>query len=866
MRPQKGCVSVIFLLILCLGSATLTAQQGELIEKVEVRGNHRIPQDSVIFYIMTRPGDVYDQQKILQDFNALYRTNLFRNVKVDVTAGQTGKIVTFIVEEKPIIRSIEYEGIKSFKKSDVLDKFSEEKLGLSVDSPFEPTKTKKAERIIMNLLVLNGRPLGKVDSIIEDIPPNSVKITFKVTEGEKVRIGKITFTGIKVFNNGKLKDTLKLDKERGIISMFKGTDKYHHDKLLYDIDENVKALYHQHGYLDVKFGEPEVEITTGPRGFLPLFRKTKKQFYITIPVEEGRQYRVNSIAFEGNTLFKSEQLIKGINLKKGEIANFKAVKDGMEEIKKLYGMYGYIDFDIVPNTKYDQENLLVDITFNIDQGKQYRVNQIEFFGNTRTRDKVLRREFALIEQEVFSQAMLDLSLQRLNQLGLFEKLEEKDYQIKRNADDGTVDVNLTVQERGQQSVGFTGGFSGYQGSFIGVNYSTNNFLGYGERLGLDMILGSKILNFSFDFTDPYFLDTNTLLGFSVYRTRYRYDYNMYSYIQYENPESLYTQKTLGFNVTLGRPLTTFWRYYFTYKYQLLSFPEDDINSSYRPQLEYTIAGINPGLSLEDAFDGMLRSEVTARLSYNSTDAFFFPTRGREIDAGVSMAGSIFGGDFNIITPYVDMKLYLRDRLISRGRNVLALHARGQYTRPYGDTIAVPLFERYVMGGENDIRGFDIRSVSPMAIMSTIQRDTDGNPLIDPDTGLPQRVDVPTVLGGDLSVLGQLEYRIPVAGPVSLALFVDAGMTTVTQRNKLGFSETTQVYLLEATNRKPRSSAGLELQFMLPMVNAPFRLIFAYNTLRMNTDIMYYDHSNQVFKTLNWREPKTNIQFTIGKSF
>ena len=862
MKP----VRLMRISILVLGAVLLTAsapaQAKETIEKVEVRGNHRIPQDTIFYYIMSRAGDVYDQDKVLQDFRALYKTNLFKDVKVDVAAGDTGKIITFIVDEKPIIRTIDYEGVKSFKKSDILDKFSEEKLGLTVDSPFEPTKIKKAEKIIQNLLVLNGRPLGTVNTEVTDIPPNSVSIVFRVTEGEKVRIGKIQFTGNQVFDNGDLKKALKLDKERGMISMFKGTDKYHHDKLLYDIEENVKSLYSQHGYLDMKYGEPDVKIVEGPRGFIPLMRKTKKQFYITVPVEEGPQYRVNSVAFEGNTLFKSEQLDAAIGLRKGDIANFKQMKDGMEGIKKLYGMYGYLDFDISPSVNYDRKNLLVDINFSVDQGKQYRVNQIEFFGNTRTRDKVLRREFLLVEQEVFSQTMLDVSVQRLNQLGLFEKIEEKDYEIKRNPEEATVDVNVTVQEKGQQSIGLTGGVSGYQGAFVGVNYSTNNFLGYGDKLSLDAIFGTKIVNFAIGFTDPYFLDTNSMLGFSVYKRRYQYDVNDYTYYQTTAGDSinLYTQKTTGFTVSFGRPLSLFWRYSLSYELQNMSFPPEDINQDYLYLIQYQLFGINPGLPLDEALQGLLRSEVTGRVSYNTTDDFFYPTRGKVLDLGVSLSGSILGGDFNLVQPYAEAKWFIKDKWISKGRHVLGFHGRAQYIMPFGDTLAAPFFERYYMGGDYDLRGFDVRAISPWAVVSTIQTDNQGNPLIDFETGLPLRRDYVQPIGGDLYLLGQMEYRIPIAGPVSLALFYDVGLSTIVNKNKLGFSESTQVYLLDYTCDQVRSCTGVELQFMLPMINAPFRLIFSYNP---NTFSSTFYTKDQIYP---YSEPKTNVQFTIGKSF
>lgn len=832
------------------------------IEKVEIRGNHRIPQDTILYYIMNRPGDVFSQEKIQQDFHALFKTGLFKNVKVDIADGETGKIVTFIVEEKPIIRSIEYAGIKSFKKSDVLDKFNEAKLGLTVDSPFEPTKIKKAEKIIKDLLISNGRPLGSVTAEVEDIPPNSVNVTFRVAEGEKVRIGKIMFEGNTVFSNKQLKKSLKLNKERGMMSIFKGTDKYHHDKLLYDLEENMKALYQQKGYLEMKYGDPAVKIVEGPRGFIPLLRKTKKQFYITVPVDEGAQYRVKKMNFEGNTLFKNDQLMLSIGLREGDIADYKAVKDGIQRIKKLYGMYGYIDFDITPALKFDRQALVVDINFSIEQGKQYRVNKIEFFGNTRTRDKVLRREFQLVEQEIFSQTLLDLSVQRVNQLGLFEKIEEKDYEIKRKPDEGLVDVNVTVKEKGQQSIGLTGGISGYQGSFVGLNYSTNNFMGYGDKISVDTIFGTRMLNFSVSLTKPYFLDTNTLLGFSLYSQRQKFDVGDYTSYYQQDTRELFVQNTRGFTVTIGRPLTMFWRYYLTYQLQDLSFPIDDINPDYRYLVESQIFGINPGVPLEEALKGLIRSEITGRLEYNSTDDYFFPTRGKEISASFSYSGGFMGGVFNLINPSIDFKWFLRDKFISKGRNVVAFHFNGQFITPFGKTPAVPFFERFYLGGETDLRGFDIRSVTPYAMISYLIKDPQGNPMIDFNTGLPLRKDTVQPIGGDLSLLGQVEYRIPIAGPISLALFSEAGICTITQPDKLGFSSDTNVYMIGSGNKKWRASVGAELQFMLPMINAPFRLIFAYNPLRI--DQWFY--TKDIPLGIHYNEPKRNIQFTIGKSF
>ena len=205
---------------------------------------------------------------------------------------------------------------------------------------------------------------------------------------------------------------------------------------------------------------------------------------------------------------------------------------------------------------------------------------------------------------------------------------------------------------------------------------------------------------------------------------------------------------------------------------------------------------------------------------------------------------------------------MADKLFSGGRHVWAFHIRSMYTAPYSDTVAIPFYERYFMGGDYDLRGFDIRGISPYGVVSTIQKDNQGVPLIDMDTGSPLRRDILQPLGGDLYALAQMEYRIPLVGPVSLAVFGDIGLTTITQQDHLGFSPDSSVYLIDGTNKVWRSSTGLELQFMLPMINAPFRLIFAYNPLTLTQTYHIRGQAVPIFYT----EPDRNIQFTIGKSF
>ena len=227
----------ICLLGFLLTGAAVSAQTpaGTVIERIDIRGNRRIPEETIRFYIQSRPGEPYIEERLQSDLRDVYNANFFENIEVQERDGDTGKIITFVVKEKPLIRQLEYVGNKSFSESNILDEFKERKVGLTIDSQFDPSKIESAKRAIRGLLLQNGRPLGTVRAEVDNLRPSSVRVRFIVDEGPKVRIGQMRFVGNKIFSDSELKDSLKLTKERSLFTMFKGTDKYHKEKLDYDI-------------------------------------------------------------------------------------------------------------------------------------------------------------------------------------------------------------------------------------------------------------------------------------------------------------------------------------------------------------------------------------------------------------------------------------------------------------------------------------------------------------------------------------------------------------------------------------------------------------------------------------------------------
>jgi outer membrane protein insertion porin family len=853
--------------VLLLGSAVYAQQRaGTTIQKIMIRGNRRISEENCRYYIQSREGEPYNESQLDNDLRSLYKAGFFENIVIQETDGDTGKIITFTVKEKPLIRSIEYAGNKSFTESNILDAFKEKKVGLTVDSQYDAAKLRAAERVLKDLMVQNGKPLGTVRTDTETIPPASVRVRFVMDEGAKVRIGEIRFTGNRIFSEAQLKDALKLTKEHGVYTMFKGTDKYHKDKLDFDIDSNLKAFYKEHGYMQVQFGEPVVRIFEGPRGMIPMIRKTPEQFYIEIPIEAGDQYRLGKLEIKNCVIFPDCQVLaNSFGMKKGDVVNNKRIKDTLEAIKKLYTAQGYINWTYIPEYNPDTKNKTMDLILSFEPDKRFYVRRIDFEGNTKTKDKVIRRELLLEEGWIFSSTLLDNSIMRLNQLGFFDKIDDKDYEVRPDDKTGLVDVSIKVKEKSQRSIGFTGGVSGISGSFLGVNYSDNNFLGSGDNLQISLMGGTRETNFMVSFTQPYFLDTRWNMGVSFFDQRFRYDtYSAFGLTNVSgNPTELFNQSTLGATVSLNRHLgRTLWSFGGSYTYQDIGI--NNIVQGFEAYALGQFAGFTPGSTTSaalanSALNGLIRSEFTPMLSYNSTNMYFNPSKGSSLNLSLAVSGGYLGGDFNMIRPTVEFRHFFPDKWLSHGRNVFGLRMIGSYIQAYGNS-SVPFFDRFFSGGEDSIRGFDIRSVSPLAISSTPLLDAQGHPIIDLKTGLPAVTSNIIPVGGDTLGIFNFEYRVPIAGPLSMSAFYDAGLDHVSRNQSLGNFGVDKVQVIDVTNNQVRGSTGVELQFILPVVSAPFRLIFAYNPQILDTSVLVGT------QTLHIKEPRHDIKFTVGRSF
>ena len=853
-------------------NARAAAPQGTAtIERIEFQGNRRIRSETLRARIFSRPGDAVSEEALRRDFHALWNTQYFEDIRLEIEDSAdkpNQKIIIFYVTERPIIRRIEYKGNKSVSESDILDRFKDRKVGLSIESQFDPTKIKKAEVVLKELLAEHGRQFATVKPTFERLPgTNAVKLTFNIDEGPKVKVGKILFTGNTAFSARKIIRTMRNSKPYMIplgpvppnyIAVMSKT--FDRPKLDEDLEIGVRGLYQDNGYFKVLVKDPIIQNVTVKEGVIPIGvpyigvhqgRATN----ITIPIEEGEKYHMGTLHVRNanpdeGLFFKTQYLEQIFPLKKGDIFSVAKVRKAIEDYTKLYGNFGFIDFTAVPDTAVNEDTKTIDLTFAFDQQKQFFVRRIDFSGNTGTRDKVIRRELLLNEGDMFRNNLWELSLLRLNQLDYFEAVKPENAEIKRNVKQGTVDILLKLKEKGKQSISLTGGVSGFAGTYIGLTYQTNNFLGLGETLTVGANVGTIQRTINFGFTEPYLFDRPISTGFTIFASRYNFDqarqYSLAVGYQVQlNPNTVqnYIQNSSGFTVFASYPVKKlgFTRLGLTYGYTDTSITGLSTAST-------ALFNVLQFQQLEgpSSLNGIRESKITPTLTYNTVNNPVNPTSGKSLFVSTSFEGSILGGNVNTASEVMEAKYFHPNY---HRRNVIAFRFLEAFESGYGGKV-VPPFNRFYLGGEQDLRGFDIRTVSPIVFVPTL---TTTSVAYSSPTGLGGTINVPTLSyqtsfpGGDTQFVLNAEYRIPLFPHVALSLFGDAGATGNLRGNQLqlnsedfnsltGQFPTTNIsrtlQYQPGTNFKPRTSAGVEIVVQLPIVQAPFRIYWAYNFNRM----------------------------------
>jgi len=836
------------------------------------------------------------EQVILADFKRLWATNFLDDLSIDVqdykfANGVVGKLVVYDMEERQRVKIVDYVGSKKVEMSKIDEELKKRQLKIALDSFIDQGTIRKVAGVVREMYGEKGYEYAEVKPEIKPISgqTKTVNLTFHITEGPKVKIKVVDFQGNKAIADGKLGGKLKDNKAPGFFGFITGGGTYKEAKFEDDA-QKVLDFYREQGYVKAQVGQPELKILEDDKD-----GKTR-WVELQIPVTEGPRFRVGEVRFSGNTVVKEEGLRPLFKLDKGDWFNEKHIRKGFEKAREAYGSLGYFEFTGAPEYSFPGDpqpggptgpsgtpgpdgpppppataaqpdgdgtssasaaggqpapapgkkaDPIVNVTMRLEEGKQYFVHRVIFIGNTTTRDNVIRREIRLFEGNVFNTEALKYSVRRLNQLGYFKPLEGEAIDVQKAPvtdpkEPPQVDVRLKFEEQNRNQITFGAGVSQYEGFFGQLAFQTSNFLGRGETFSVSAQQGNRAKNYQVGFTEPFLFDRPITAGIDVFNQE----------IQYINQ---FTQASTGMNTVWGFPAGPFSRWFVSYSYQRVQVK--DVNPFYQQAATLSAAN-NPFLadSLLLGEGGQRRiSKIGPSYIYNTVDNPIFPTTGRKATLGMELAG--LGGNSKFYTAKSEGILYhkLNNRTSIGGR------AAFEYISPYGDTIALPIFEKLFLGGEYSIRGFDIRSVGPR----------------DPRTGV--------VIGGNKSLLFNGEYLINIAGPVRLVLFADAGQVRDRGQNFSWREDTTKLTVINGltpadaltslyttggfipgldtrldvtgTTNAFKTSTGAEIRFFMPVLNVPFRLIFAMNPSRGGV----LDNNLQP-------EKKFKFRFAVGTTF
>jgi outer membrane protein insertion porin family len=762
-----------------------------VIERIEIVNNQFLQRDTLLYYISSKPGDPYDEAKLRADFKRLWATGFLDDLRIEAVDGPQGKIVRFYVTERKRIQIVDYRGSKELTTSTIEDALKEKDAQIKIDTFYDPAKARKVERILEEMLAQKGRPFAKVTHEAKSIGGSGQQLSFVIDDGPKAKVKEVVFDGNEVFPDSKLRGVMKKIKTPGFfnLSWLGGKTTYTEEKWQGGEEDprgdrgRLEDFYLNHGYVTARIGQPKITYSDGKSGFFK--KKPVKWIRLEIPVVEGEQYRMGELKFEGLKVLKEEFVKSYFKMKPGDVYNDSRFQKAYEKLRDVYGSLGYFQWTAGTQRTPDPERKVVDITVRMEEDKQYFVGLINFTGNDSTRDKVIRREIYLNEGGVFNTEALKQSIKRINQLGYFKQMESAP-DIRPNPDaDNKVDVTFKVEEQNRNQFTFGGGVSGYEGAFLNISFSTSNFLGAGETVTLAAQTGSRTRNYQLSITEPYFLDRPITAGLNIF-------FNRITFLSYGTTVVGYGQQTQGIGVTTGVPVGRFSRVFASYSYQIIDIYDVDLATLSSQATAAAASGSSLPVIDPSYFGGVGRryeSGISPSYVRNTVDNPYLPRSGSRYTADFQFVGGPLQGSVNYMRPGLEIVRYQ-----PVGRR-MALGVRGQvgHIRPFGDTAIIPYYHRYFLGGETQIRGYNVRTVAPY----------------DPTTK--------TLIGGNKFLLANAEYYFDVLGPLRLLLFFDAGQA---------YAEGQGFYW-----KTMSTSTGVEARFTMPVLNVPFRLIYAWNPNR-----------------------------------
>ena len=648
-------------LVFMIGASPLSAQEGEIIQSLEIVGNKRIDESTILYYIQSKPGTVLSKSKIGKDIEQIFSLGQFKDIQVNTQNGVEGLELQFIVEEIPSIGDVEITGNAKVDTNDI-----REKIGLRRGATFNEHLIQESKEEILKVYKEKGYFFAKTSIQTNRRSDNLIDVVIRIHEGKKVKIKEIRFSGNKAFKDKELAGVMET-QEKTWWDFLDDSGVYQKDVLKLDLFR-IEGFYQDNGYLRAKILEPKIDIN-----------KKARQIHITIPVEEGPQFRIKSIEVKGDNTIPHNEIKERILTKKGDIYNVSQLRQDIVTVTDMYSSKGFAYADVNPITKIDDQIHTVDLSMNIDKGKKVYVGEINMLGNIKTKDNVIRREFRLKEGEIFDGTKLKRSKQRINNLNFFEDVK---IDTQRGEDLDLIDILATVTEKPTGTFNVGAGFSSVENLIFTTSIAQNNLLGNGHQVNLTASLSSIRTNFNLRVTEPRLLDSTISLGFDAFNT----DTDFLSF----------SSKTSGGGFRLGKNITEYETVFLGYRYDAVK-----------------TRGVAAADETAFMFNGTrTTSRINSNYIYDSRDNFLNPSQGWRHVVGFEFAG-LGGLKFTKSTYEI---IYYRPLI---GKLVGAAHTIVRFADGYGgDTL--PGFERYFMGGPTTVRGFTIQDIGPKA--------SDGDPV------------------------------------------------------------------------------------------------------------------------------------------
>ncbi|MBP1598298.1 MAG: outer membrane protein assembly complex, YaeT protein [Acidobacteria bacterium] len=791
------------------------------IRHVYVEGNVRVPPETILHSISAAPGKKFIHNEVEADLRRLHDLGIFEFLEIREQAIQGTMVdLTYLVRERPWVSDFVIDGVGQGEREQISHFLEREKLAIRPTTPFRPGEANKAANAVRRYLLSRRYPLADVRLSTVPVAKGSCQLRLIVQTGPRLDIGTVRFNGNHSVSSGELLKQLQYLRSASLFAPWSVSGAYSPEYAAADL-ENLRRFYRSKGYAAVGVGRPEVVARrSGCSPWLPVPGTGGSEFklLLSIPIMEGPRYRLVSVRSEGNARAAAADLAEVLaTLPVPAEYDSSALESARNRIVDAMGRHGYAMSQVELLQDRNDAECTVRAVYRVESGHPMIVGRIEFQGNKRLRENLLRREIVVREGEVYDSSRLDESVRRLNRSGMVQPVQRADVALEYTGSSGLLDIVFHIKEKDRQGIYGTGGTGGIGGGYLGILYSAIDLLGFGESLAFQLDGGASQANAVLNIAGRHFLGFPFPVGLSVFHRVTHV--NVASIVpDADDLIHLLRRRSTGIGLSGAYPVTSQVQVGLGARFERLSLSENSASDG--GERRASVQG---------------RTDLSPSFVVNAARGTGPETRGTRLALVGSLAGTTMLRTVDTTVQSFHFSQYLDDPL-TRGRNSLAFCFQGTLTRPQNGVLLTS--DRRLYPGDEIVRGFRRGGLSPWIL-------------------LPGGT-VPTAPAGADTVLGfSVEYRIPIQGPLSGAGFIDLGWSRLSAKNA-DFG--TGSSLLDITNGMLRGSVGGELRLRLPLIGQPGRLIFSWNPLRMDRLIQVGPSRFRL------ADPLGAIRFALGDHF